>query len=394
MRYFNDYGIPYSDELYHYGILGQKWGVRRFQNLDRTWTEEGKIRYGGENHRVSEAIKKVARSSGRAVSSAAKAAGRGAKGAGKFAVKRFKMRHPWAMTDAEVKSFTERYASEKKMKDAMRDLRDSSFRGKAGKFIGDMLTRGAYTLSDAGFKKLAEELTKNPLDRKIEDLKRNTAILDEQKKQKKLIDDLLGKKESVADLAKRMRDNPESLSEDDWDKIGKVAKSAASGKNFVNNFFSGDNDSDSSGSGSSGSGKPVQKTNENAKQVTPETPVSRLSNLASQVQESSFLQENKEILDAARKRANEPTINSNRFSSYKMPSYDSDPLRPSATATSNRSDSDRVREPYNTSNSFGGGAINSFASSYTKALVDDSASIPMNQVSTWTYDWDEDRWDD
>lgn len=36
----------YSDELYHHGIKGQKWGVRRFQNLDRTWTEAGKIRYG------------------------------------------------------------------------------------------------------------------------------------------------------------------------------------------------------------------------------------------------------------------------------------------------------------------------------------------------------------
>ena len=33
-------------ELYHYGIKNQKWGVRRYQNLDRTWTEEGKKRYG------------------------------------------------------------------------------------------------------------------------------------------------------------------------------------------------------------------------------------------------------------------------------------------------------------------------------------------------------------
>lgn len=33
-------------ELYHHGIKGQKWGVRRFQNLDRTWTDAGKIRYG------------------------------------------------------------------------------------------------------------------------------------------------------------------------------------------------------------------------------------------------------------------------------------------------------------------------------------------------------------
>lgn len=31
--------------LAHYGITGQKWGVRRFQNEDRTLTEAGKERY-------------------------------------------------------------------------------------------------------------------------------------------------------------------------------------------------------------------------------------------------------------------------------------------------------------------------------------------------------------
>lgn len=33
-------------ELYHHGIKGQKWGVRRYQNADGSLTEEGYQRYG------------------------------------------------------------------------------------------------------------------------------------------------------------------------------------------------------------------------------------------------------------------------------------------------------------------------------------------------------------
>lgn len=36
----------YRNELYHHGIKGQKWGVRRYQNEDGSLTKEGKERYG------------------------------------------------------------------------------------------------------------------------------------------------------------------------------------------------------------------------------------------------------------------------------------------------------------------------------------------------------------
>lgn len=36
---------PEPDELYHFGILGMKWGIRRYQNKDGTLTEAGKRRY-------------------------------------------------------------------------------------------------------------------------------------------------------------------------------------------------------------------------------------------------------------------------------------------------------------------------------------------------------------
>lgn len=44
----------FTNELYHHGIKGQRWGIRRYQNLDGTLTPAGRARYGSDVSSVSE----------------------------------------------------------------------------------------------------------------------------------------------------------------------------------------------------------------------------------------------------------------------------------------------------------------------------------------------------
>ena len=70
--------------LAHYGIRGQKWGIRRFQNTDGTLTDQGRRHYGygSERHRKGLATENTKQRMKQGVSTGAMAGiGRGIVGA-------------------------------------------------------------------------------------------------------------------------------------------------------------------------------------------------------------------------------------------------------------------------------------------------------------------------
>ena len=60
----SQYGYATNNELFHHGIKGQKWGVRRYQNEDGSLTPEGRKRYGYDVLKDKKAVNALYKNNG------------------------------------------------------------------------------------------------------------------------------------------------------------------------------------------------------------------------------------------------------------------------------------------------------------------------------------------
>lgn len=185
-----------EDYLAHHGILGMKWGIRRYRNKDGSLTDAGKKRYGKRKLKPIGEMKDVAL---KKISPA------------------YRRSH---MSSEELASRISRLSQEKKLKDLERDVRDE--RVKVGEDITKAVVKGvalatiAYiggrlrikysreTDSSKALAKLLEAAAKEQ-GVEVEDLRFDEKFL-ERPKVKDLMDRAKEEREVVNDFGKTLTD--------------------------------------------------------------------------------------------------------------------------------------------------------------------------------------------
>jgi len=177
------YQVIFTDELYHHGIKGQKWGIRRYRNEDGSLTKEGEERYARNEKRKSTA-KKVAIGAG--------IVGAGALTAYGTHKYRQHIRNKASKRQIEIgkKVVTEALKSKNQsdmnyrflktsgdIKGAIKEKRKSRYYGKLAKKFDDHYARKAYKLRTGKYKNAKDFLLVNhkPIDY-LEDFASGAAV--------------------------------------------------------------------------------------------------------------------------------------------------------------------------------------------------------------------------
>ena len=126
-----------ENELYHWGIRGQKWGVRRYQNPDGTLTEAGRARYGAKYKTMQEV--------------------RDAQKSDKRVAKALKTGVAKKLTDEELRKVSDRLRAEQSYKQ-MYDNLNPKHRSRAKRVIADIAENAAKDLARRAFTNIGEKI--------------------------------------------------------------------------------------------------------------------------------------------------------------------------------------------------------------------------------------------
>ena len=152
----------YTGELWHYGIHGQKWGVRRYQNKDGSLTPLGREHYGYGPPREK-------------IGSAKSSIKRGAERLGEGVVRGIKSKlaekMPFMLNDEELERYNNRLMKEANYKNALANKRDAARRAKGTNFFKklaeDSTTRAVNNIIDPVTRKLGNNLAETGTERRV-----------------------------------------------------------------------------------------------------------------------------------------------------------------------------------------------------------------------------------
>lgn len=174
-----------SDYLAHHGILGQKWGIRRFQNKDGTLTAEGKRRYG-KLDTVGESVAKGAKAVGLGIAKGATTIGKGVgrgvttvgkgvgyvgKGIGRGIGMQVAKRAPFMLSNEAMEKYRTRLELDNKYRQLLEDRKAMKRRNKGESFVKKILQNSATTLANKAVNKMADEMLKTDDERRREAFK-------------------------------------------------------------------------------------------------------------------------------------------------------------------------------------------------------------------------------